>query len=111
MIIAIVLIIALLGLRQNYAQELKHIDVTDLKELMTPYSGYNQGAYVEYINNIQLMANSIENEYVAREFLANAERNIDDISFNADFRQDEIYYIKKHIVAEANSLILIYLNN
>lgn len=109
--ILVFLFMGLLFLRTKYAHKIEHVDVRDLKELMEPYSGYNPEAYVEYINNIQMMVDSIDNEFVARHFLRLAEKNIDDISFNADFRQDEIYELKNHIVSESNSLILRYLNN
>jgi len=109
--ILLFLIMGLLFLRTTYAHQLEHVNVRDLKELIEPYSGYNPDAYIEYINNIQMMADSIDNELVARDFLSRAAKNIDDISFNADFQQDEIYELKNHIVSESNSLILRYLNN
>lgn len=111
MILVIVLIMLVLFTRNYFSHQLKHIDVTDLKTIMEPYSGYNPDAYVSYVNNIQMMANSIENINVAQEFLSKALINIDDISFNADFEQDDIYEIRKHVEAESISLMLRYLNN
>lgn len=111
MILVIVLIMLVLFLRNHYSHQLKHVDVTDLKEIMEPYSGYNPDAYVSYVNNIQMMANSIDQYSVGKQFLSYALVNIDDISFNADFEQDEIYEIKKHVEHESNSLLLRYLNN
>lgn len=111
MILVIVLVMLVLFTRNYFSHQLKHIDVTDLKMVMEPYSGYNPDAYVSYVNNIQMMANSIEHIGVAQDFLSKALINIDDISFNADFEQDEIYEIKKHVEAESTSLMLRYLNN
>ncbi len=81
-------------------------DVEYLKLLMKPYSGFNSLAYVDYVNNIDLFGSTLVHPGIASTYLENALEDIKNISFNADFHQDEIEKIYNQVNKDGRELIL-----
>jgi len=100
-----VILAVLAGMLYKLRHEHK-IDEIDFQTIMLPYSGFNKDAYLDYVNNIRLMTENVKHTDNSKIFLDKALENMKEISFFADFHQDEIDKHIMYVRSKGNDFIL-----
>ncbi len=86
-----------------HSEEVNSETIRDFKLKLYPYSGFNEEAYIKFVNNIDLFGKNIREVDISSSFLYTAIDNAHDLLFysNYDFTDDV-----KEIAIEGENLLL-----